>query len=99
MLDSMRSVAQVLASAPDKIETWILSAPQLQSQFDRVAPGTVIVYAVGDLGYERQATRGWQREYTDDAANLAYSLAKQGLADVTQKRLGPHKHEYWLTKR
>ncbi len=81
------------------IETWVLSADQLKAQFDRVEPGTVIVYAVGDLAFERETARGDSKELVRKVGDYAYSLHRQGDAELTQKKLGPHRYEYWCIKR
>lgn len=81
------------------IETWIMHPDQLQAAFDRSGPGDIIVYSVGDLGHERQTTRGWSKEWTDLSADLAYGLSESGCASLAQKKLAPNKYEYWLVKR
>ncbi len=80
-------------------DTWIMYQEQLELTFNRVDPGTAIVYAVGDLGYARQTQRGNKARDTHDTAEYAYDLWKRGEADLVQKRLGPHRTEYMAVKR
>ncbi len=80
-------------------DTWVMHQEQLELTFNKIEPGNSIVYAVGDLGYARQTQRGNKARDTHDTAEYAYDLWKRGEANLVQKRLGPHRHEYLVQKR
>jgi hypothetical protein len=81
------------------IETWCLKQEQFQETFSRVEPGTVIVYAVGDLGFSRQIVKaeGWAE--LEATADLTMAMARAGEVELSQKKLGPHNYEYRAVKR
>ena len=81
------------------IETWTMSVTDLGGLFWKAEPGSVIVYAVGDLGHERQVSGGHAWAQADGVAKYAYGLFEEGKADLTQKKLAPNKYEYWCVKR
>jgi hypothetical protein len=81
------------------IETWCLKQEQFKETFSRVEPGTVIVYAVGDLGFSRQDVKagGWAE--LEATADLTMAMARAGEVELSQKKLGPHNYEYRAVKK
>jgi hypothetical protein len=80
-------------------ETWVLSPEELKSVFRSAEHGSVIVYAVGDLGYTRELAVGKRWDDVEKTANYAYRLWRIGDAELTQKKLGKNKFEYRAMKR
>jgi NADH dehydrogenase FAD-containing subunit len=99
MLDIETYLAYPETGPLPKIETWVMTPLELKTVFNNSQPGDTTVYAVGDLAYERQMADGKQFLAVHDTAELAAELHIGGKARLTQKRLGPHKYEYRVTKR
>lgn len=98
MLDESDEMLQKLRR---EIPTWIMSPEELKTVFRSSKPGDVTVYAVGDLHVERLCADAESGRFLAvyDTAELASDLSEAGEACLTQKRLGPHKYEYRITKR
>ena len=81
-----------------RIETWSMTVDELKAVFQRAKRSDFIVYAVGDLAHERQTACGAAWAQVEKTATLAYSLYERGEAELTQKKLGPNRHEYRVHK-
>jgi predicted NUDIX family phosphoesterase len=79
--------------------TWVMYHEQLAHTFERIHPGTCVVYAVGDLSFARETRRGAAARDARTTAKLAYTLSEDGHASLCQKRLGDNRFEYRLIKR
>ena len=81
-----------------RIETWTMTVEELKAVFGHAKRGDYIVYAVGDLAHERQTAVGPAWAQAEKTAKLAYTIYERGDAELTQKKLGPNKHEYRIHK-
>ena len=88
----MLDISHVKRRSP--IETWTMTAEQLRAAFKAAPRGDYIVYAVGDLGHERQCAVGAAWAQAEKTAKAAYDLYDAGEAELTQKKVGPNKHDY-----
>jgi hypothetical protein len=89
----------IIEPPPSRIETWCLKQEQFKETFKRVDPGTVIVYAVGDLGFSRQIVKDPAWADIEAVAELVYGMARNGEVELWQKRLGSHNYEYRAVKK
>lgn len=62
------------------------------------APGTAIVYATGDLAFERAAHRISIASELDQLAKMVYAHHERGDVCLTQKRVKENVFEYRATK-
>lgn len=81
-----------------RIETWVMTKDELQAVFDSSEPGSVTVYAGGDLGHLRDSARGDDKLKAERTARYAYSLYERGEAQLVQYRHGPNNAEYQIVK-
>ena len=73
-----------------------LKLDEFSDRFYRSRPGTIIVYATGDLLLDRKKGVVEAKELCA-VADFAWNLyRKKNRALLTQKRLGPNKYEYRL---